>query len=111
MDGGFERVRSQERYGFRYSAEPRDIHDSRLRDADHLRLPTAPLEAREESSARAAPSGLRCRGLVSGLGGLVLVEYVHGRVLLHVVVSVQMVLQLVVGVEGALNVVNGAHET
>jgi hypothetical protein len=45
-----------------------------------------------------------------GSGGLVLVEDVHSRVFLHIMVSVEMVLQLIVGVESPLNVVDGADE-
>jgi len=39
-------------------------------------------------------------------GGLVFVENIHRRVLLHVMIPVQMLLQLVVRVEGPFNVLD-----
>jgi hypothetical protein len=46
-----------------------------------------------------------------GYSSLVLVENVHRRVLLHVVVPVEMVLQFIVRVERGLDVLDGTSET
>jgi len=44
------------------------------------------------------------------LNVLVFVENVHCRIFLHVMIPVQMLLQLVVRVEGPLNVLDGTDE-
>ena len=110
LDSDFDSDRGEERYGIGYSAQPCDIHHSRIHRSPRLWICCLSVERHLEIVNRNTRRGLLFGRRSLCHRGFVFVENVHCRVFLHVVIAVQMFLQLVVRVEGPFNVLHSTDK-
>src|SRR5438309_1541851 len=98
--------RGEDRYGTRCSAQPCDIHRSHIHRFPQLWTVGLSVERNLDIVYRNTRGGLLFGSWSLCDRGLVFVENIHCRVFLHVMIPVQMLLQLVVCVEGPFNVLH-----
>ena len=110
LDSDFDSDRGEERYGIGYSAQPRDIHHSRIHRSPRLRICCLSVERHLEIVNRNTRGGLLFGSWSLCHRRFVFVENIHCRVFLHVVIVVQMFLKLVVRVEGPFNVLHSTDK-
>src|SRR5207237_9420450 len=101
LDSHFDSDRSEERYGIGYSAQPCNIHHSRIHRFPRLWICGLSVERHLEIVNRNTRGGLLFGSWSLCHRRFVFVENIHCRVFLHVVMPVQMFLQLVARVDGA----------